>query len=47
MLTVTNVLLVSSASVIVRSGGLVCLKHVAMVLLLRGYVCDVVCDVRE
>ena len=45
MLTVTNVLLMSSASVIVRSGVFLIFKHVAMVLL-RGYVCDV-CDVRE
>ena len=32
MLTVSNALLMSSATVIVRSGGLFCLKPVAMVL---------------
>ena len=32
MLTVSNTLLMSSATVIVRSGGLFWLKHVAMVL---------------
>ena len=32
MLTVSNAFLVSSATVIVRSGGLFWLKHVAMVL---------------
>ena len=59
MLTVSNSLLMSSATVIVRSGGLFWLKPVAMVLfmlcsavvafdaMLRGDVCDVVCDVRE
>ena len=31
MLTVSNALLMSSATVIVRSGGLFWLKHVAMV----------------
>ena len=59
MLTVSNALLMSSATVIVRSGGLFWLKPVAMVLfilcsavlvfeaMLRGDVWDVVCDVRE
>ena len=32
MLTVSNALLISSTTVIVRSGGLFWLKHVAMVL---------------
>ena len=63
MLTVSNALLMSRATVIVRSGGLFLLKPVAMVLfmlcsavpvvwfdfeaMLRGYVWDIVCDVRE
>ena len=55
--TVSNDLLMSSATVIVRTGGLFWLKPVAMVLFmlcsavlvewLRGDVWDVVCDVRE
>ena len=57
MLTVWNVLLMSSATVIVRSAGLFCLNPVAMVVFmlcsamlvewLRGDVWDVICDVRE
>ena len=58
MLTVSNALLMSSATVIVRSGRLIWLKPVAMVLfmlcrvvafevMLHGDVWDVVCDVRE
>ena len=39
MLPVSNALLMSSATVIVRSGGLVCLKPVAMVLFM---LCNVV-----
>ena len=48
MLTVSNALLMSSATVIVRSGGLFGLKPVAMVLfMLCGDMWDVVCDVWE
>ena len=58
MLTVSNALLMSSATAIVRSGDLFWLKPVAMVLfmlrrvvafeaMLRGDVWDVVCDVQE
>ena len=59
MLTVSNALLMSGATVIVRSGGLFWLKPVAMVLFMlcsavlvvwllwKQDVWDVVCDVRE
>ena len=48
ILTVSNALLMSSATVSVRSGGLFWLKHVAMVLfMLCGDYWDVVCDVWE
>ena len=47
MLTVSNTLLKSSATVIVRSGGLFWLKPVAMVFMLCGDVWDVVCYVWE
>ena len=44
MFTVSNALLMSSATMIVRSGGLFWLKHVAFEAMWCG---DVVCDVRE
>ena len=48
MLTVSNVLLMSNATVIVRSGGLFWLKPIAMVLfMLCEDVWDVVCHVWE
>ena len=36
LLTVSNILLMSSATVILRSGGLFWLKHVAMVLFMMS-----------
>ena len=39
MLTVSNVLLMSSATMIVRSGGLFWLKHVVMVLFMLHSEC--------